>query len=94
MDFRKNCVCCPENSCYIIYQTPLQALDFTSKLAAFCLLLSKTLNPAGGQIDFHPLSLSLCLSLSRYATHGNTDGSVFFQCHGLSLKCTLKFSYE
>jgi len=57
--FSKKCVCCSENSCYIIYQTPLQALDFTSKLAALCPLLSKTLNPAGGQIDFHPLSLSL-----------------------------------
>lgn len=60
--FSKNCVCCPENSCYIIHQTPLQALDFTSKLVAFCPLLSKTLNQAGGQIDFHP-SLSLSVSI-------------------------------
>jgi hypothetical protein len=61
--FLKSCFCFPENSCYIIYQTPLQALDYTSKLAAFCPLISKTLNPAGGQIDFHPLSLSLSLRM-------------------------------
>lgn len=79
--FSKNCFCCPDNSCYVIYQTPLQALDFTSKLAAFCPFLWKTLNPAGGQIDFRRLSLSLWKTRSILMV-------LFFQCHSLSWKCT------